>query len=130
MAAIVQAVAAGELTPREAENLAKAVLGFAKALQIHDHEPRLQILERQRADEPNTPANGRRCSEPPGAGDHAPLYPHCFFNDRRATFGQADGVFGEPSRRLLFCPTTKRNREDARCFDRPLSAVLSCSHPP
>ena len=130
MAAIVQAMAAGELTPREAENLAKAVLGFAKALQIHDHEARLKRLERRRADETNAWANGARCSDPPGMGDKAPLYPHCFFNDRHAMFGQADGVFGAPGRWLLFSPTTKRNWEDARCFDRPLSAVLSCSHPP
>jgi Family of unknown function (DUF5681) len=47
-AAIVNAVAAGELTPREAAELTKLVENFAKTLEIHDHEARLQKLEAER----------------------------------------------------------------------------------
>ena len=44
-AAIVTAVAVGELTPREAADLTKVVENFAKTLQIYDLETRLRKLE-------------------------------------------------------------------------------------
>jgi Family of unknown function (DUF5681) len=46
--AIVNAVAAGELTPSEAAELARLVETFAKTLQIHDLEGRVQRLEAER----------------------------------------------------------------------------------
>jgi hypothetical protein len=51
-AAIVNAVAAGELTPREASELTKVVEVFAKTLQLHDIEARLRKLEAERSHEP------------------------------------------------------------------------------
>jgi Family of unknown function (DUF5681) len=47
-AAVVNAVAAGELTPSEAAELTKLVENFAKTLQIHDLEARVQKLEAER----------------------------------------------------------------------------------
>jgi hypothetical protein len=47
-AAVVNAVGAGEPTPSEAAELTKLVENFAKTLQIHDHEARLQKLEAER----------------------------------------------------------------------------------
>jgi Family of unknown function (DUF5681) len=47
-AAIVNAVAIGELTPREAADLTKVVENFAKTIQIYDHERRLRTLEAER----------------------------------------------------------------------------------
>ena len=44
-AAIAQAVADGELTPREASELSDFVANYAKALEISDLEARLQRLE-------------------------------------------------------------------------------------
>jgi hypothetical protein len=52
LAAIVNAVASGELTPREAAELTKVVEGFAKTLQLHDLETRLRKLETDRRHEP------------------------------------------------------------------------------
>lgn len=52
-AAVVNAVAAGELTPSEAAELTRLVETFAKTLQIHDHEARLQRLEADRRHAPN-----------------------------------------------------------------------------
>jgi hypothetical protein len=45
MAAIVAAVAAGELTPSEAEQVAKIVDAYVRALEANDFEARLQALE-------------------------------------------------------------------------------------
>jgi hypothetical protein len=47
-AAIVNAVAAGEITPTEAAELSKVVENFAKTLQIYDHERRLRKLEAEK----------------------------------------------------------------------------------
>ena len=44
-ATIAQAVADGELTPREASELSGFVANYAKALEISDLEARLQQLE-------------------------------------------------------------------------------------
>lgn len=46
-AAIVGAVARGEITPNEAGELGRLVEAFAKTLQVSDHEARLEALERQ-----------------------------------------------------------------------------------
>jgi hypothetical protein len=46
--AIVDAVAAGELTPLEAAGLSKVIESFTKALQIHDIEARVRKLEAER----------------------------------------------------------------------------------
>ncbi|MGY4237299.1 hypothetical protein ACVIIW_006246 [Bradyrhizobium sp. USDA 4449] len=43
--AIVQAVAAGELTPSEAGELTKIIEGYARILEVADHEQRLKKLE-------------------------------------------------------------------------------------
>jgi Family of unknown function (DUF5681) len=45
MAAIVDAVAKGELTPSEASELSKVIEGFTKAVEAHDFEERLVKLE-------------------------------------------------------------------------------------
>jgi hypothetical protein len=45
LAAIVAAVANGELTPSEAAELTKLVESFARVLETVDHEERLQALE-------------------------------------------------------------------------------------
>lgn len=45
VAAIVQAVAAGELTPAEAGDLTKVVESYARILEAADHEERLRKLE-------------------------------------------------------------------------------------
>ncbi|SFO74334.1 hypothetical protein SAMN05216330_104457 [Bradyrhizobium sp. Ghvi] len=45
VAAIVQAVGAGELTPSEAGELTKIVEGYARILEVADHEERLKKLE-------------------------------------------------------------------------------------
>jgi Family of unknown function (DUF5681) len=47
-AAIVAAVAAGEITPTEAAELSRVVENFAKTLQIYDHDARLRKLEAER----------------------------------------------------------------------------------
>jgi hypothetical protein len=44
-AALVEAVAAGRLTPSEAGELAKLVDGFARAAELHDIQQRLDKLE-------------------------------------------------------------------------------------
>ena len=44
-AALVEAVAAGELTPLEAGELSKLVEGFARAVELHDIQQRLERLE-------------------------------------------------------------------------------------
>jgi hypothetical protein len=44
-AAIVEAVASGELTPGEGADLSKLVENFAKTLEVYDHEVRLRNLE-------------------------------------------------------------------------------------
>ncbi len=44
-AAIVEAVAAGDLTPSEASELSKVVDGFTKAVEAHEFEERLAKLE-------------------------------------------------------------------------------------
>ena len=44
-AAVVRAVARGELTPSEAAELGKLVESFTKSLTAHDHEMRLRRLE-------------------------------------------------------------------------------------
>jgi len=44
-AALVEAVAAGELTPSEAAELSKLVEGFARAMELHDIQERLEKLE-------------------------------------------------------------------------------------
>jgi hypothetical protein len=44
-AAIVQAVADGELTPSEAAELTKIIEGYARILEVADHEERLKRLE-------------------------------------------------------------------------------------
>src|SRR4051812_41800808 len=44
-AALVQAVAAGELTPSEAAELSKLVESFSKAVELFDLEQRLEALE-------------------------------------------------------------------------------------
>jgi hypothetical protein len=44
-AALVEAVAAGRLTPSEAGELAKLVDGFARAAELHDIQQRLEKLE-------------------------------------------------------------------------------------
>ncbi len=48
-AALVEAVAKGELTPSEAAELSKLVEGFTRALEAHDHEQHLERLEAQAA---------------------------------------------------------------------------------
>jgi len=45
-AAIVEAVAAGELTPVEAAELSKVIDGYARSLQTVEFEERLSILEK------------------------------------------------------------------------------------
>ena len=44
-AALVEAVAAGQLTPSEAAELSKLVEGFGKAFELHDVQQRLERLE-------------------------------------------------------------------------------------
>ena len=44
-AALVEAVAAGELTPSEAGELSKLVEGFSRAVDLHDIQQRLEKLE-------------------------------------------------------------------------------------
>jgi hypothetical protein len=44
-AALVEAVAAGELTPSDAGELAKLVEGFSRAVDLHDVQQRLDRLE-------------------------------------------------------------------------------------
>jgi hypothetical protein len=44
-AAIVHAVGAGELTPGEGSELTKIVEGYARILEVADHEERLKKLE-------------------------------------------------------------------------------------
>src|SRR4051812_17476928 len=44
-AALVDAVAAGELTPSEAAELSKVVEGYIKAIELHDVQQRLEALE-------------------------------------------------------------------------------------
>jgi hypothetical protein len=44
-AALVNAVAAGEVTPSEAAELSKLVEGFAKVVELHDVQQRLEALE-------------------------------------------------------------------------------------
>jgi hypothetical protein len=44
-AALVNAVAAGELTPSEAAELSKLVEGFSRAVDLHDIQQRLDKLE-------------------------------------------------------------------------------------
>jgi hypothetical protein len=46
-AALVGAVAAGELTPSEAAELSKLVEGFTRAVDLHDIQARLERLEAQ-----------------------------------------------------------------------------------
>lgn len=46
-AALVEAVAAGELTPSEAAELSKLVEGFTRAVDLHDIQARLERLEAQ-----------------------------------------------------------------------------------
>ena len=46
-AAILAAVAAGELTPSEADQVCKVVDAFVRALEAHEFEKRLLALERQ-----------------------------------------------------------------------------------
>ena len=46
-AALVEAVAAGELTPSEAAELSKLVEGFTRAADLHDIQARLEKLEQQ-----------------------------------------------------------------------------------
>ncbi len=46
-AALVKAVAAGELTPSEAAELSKLVEGFTRAADLHDIQARLEKLEQQ-----------------------------------------------------------------------------------
>ncbi len=46
-AALVEAVAAGELTPSEAGELSKLVEGFTRAADLHDIQARLEKLEQQ-----------------------------------------------------------------------------------
>lgn len=46
-AAILAAVAAGELTPSEADQVSKVVDTFVRALEAHEFEKRLQALEKQ-----------------------------------------------------------------------------------
>jgi hypothetical protein len=45
LASIVAAVASGELTPSEASELTKLVEGYARVLEMVDHEERLRALE-------------------------------------------------------------------------------------
>ena len=46
-AALVEAVATGELTPSEAAELSKLVEGFTRAADLHDIQARLERLEQQ-----------------------------------------------------------------------------------
>lgn len=46
-AALVEAVAAGDLTPSEAAELSKLVEGFTRAADLHDIQTRLERLEQQ-----------------------------------------------------------------------------------
>ena len=46
-AALVEAVAVGELTPSEAGELSKLVEGFTRAADLHDIQARLEKLEQQ-----------------------------------------------------------------------------------
>jgi hypothetical protein len=46
-AALVEAVAEGELTPSEAAELAKLVEGFTRTVDLHDIQARLDKLEQQ-----------------------------------------------------------------------------------
>jgi hypothetical protein len=50
-AAIVEAVASGDLTPSEAAELSKVVDGYARSLQTVEFEQRLSILEKVFADD-------------------------------------------------------------------------------
>jgi hypothetical protein len=52
MAALVGAVAAGELTPSEASELSRLVEGFTKAVDTHELQQRLTTLEDRLANEP------------------------------------------------------------------------------
>ena len=45
-AAIVEAVASGDLTPSEASELSKVIDGYARSLQTIEFEERLSILEK------------------------------------------------------------------------------------
>jgi Family of unknown function (DUF5681) len=45
LASIVAAVGSGELTPSEASELTKLVGGYARVLEVVDHEARLKVLE-------------------------------------------------------------------------------------
>jgi Family of unknown function (DUF5681) len=47
-AAIVAAVAAGDLTPLEAAQLSKVIHSYVQALEARDFEPRLEMLAQQR----------------------------------------------------------------------------------
>jgi len=44
-AALVSAVAAGELTPAEAAELSNLVEGFSRAVELHDMQTRIERLE-------------------------------------------------------------------------------------
>jgi hypothetical protein len=46
-AALVEAVAHGELTPSEAAELAKLIEGFTRSVELHDIQARLDKLEQQ-----------------------------------------------------------------------------------
>ncbi len=46
-AALVEAVAAGDLTPSEAGELSKLIEGFTRAADLHDIQARLEKLEQQ-----------------------------------------------------------------------------------
>jgi Family of unknown function (DUF5681) len=52
MAALVGAVAAGELTPSEASELSRLVEGFTRAVDTHELQQRLTRLEDRLANEP------------------------------------------------------------------------------
>ena len=44
-AALVEAVARGDITPAEAAELSKLVEGFTRAIEVHDIQVRLERLE-------------------------------------------------------------------------------------
>jgi hypothetical protein len=52
-AAIVAAVAAGELTPLEAAQLSKVVHAYVQAVELRDFEPRMGLCERLTQDKTN-----------------------------------------------------------------------------
>ncbi len=52
-AAVIAAMAQGELTPDEAASVASVLEGQRRAIEMHDHEQRLQALEAKKEEAPS-----------------------------------------------------------------------------